>query len=314
MAGDRKDKDVASFNFGLVHAPLTPFLANDRIDYDSYGKLIDFHLRHGAEGLALPMHAGESVSLTVEERMALADFAVKHVGGRAPVIVNVSEAGTSIAASLAAHARQAGAAALIATVPYYWTPPQLMLVEHFAAVGNAGGLPFFVFNSPAEMNEVEFASKSVVELLDRLPDFAGLIDASLDWQYMIEVVTVARAVKPDFQFVSGTEYMISAGAIGATGLLSPLASVSPRLIRGLYDLCRAEKYKDARRMQEDAAMLFRILRDAGVSGLKSAARVMGRDCGNPRPPLSGPTEAKARALSAEFSAIDSMKVEPRGWT
>ena len=58
---------MAHFNFGLVHALLTPFTSS-RIDYDAYGKLIDFHLRNGAEGLALPMHAGESVSLTVEER------------------------------------------------------------------------------------------------------------------------------------------------------------------------------------------------------------------------------------------------------
>ncbi len=307
-----KDKNVSAFNFGLVHAPLTPF-ANGGIDYDTYGKLLDFHLRYGAEGLALPMHAGESVSLTVGERMALLEFAVKHVGGRASLIANVSEAGTSIAASLAAHARQAGAAALVAGVPYYWTPPQHMLVEHFAAIGAAGGLPFFVFNSPAEMNEMEFASKSVVDLLDRLPQFAGLIDASLDWQYMIEVVTVARAVRSDFQFVSGTEYMISASAVGATGLLAPLASVSPRLVRKLYDLCRAEKYKEARGAQVDAAILYRLFRDAGVPGLKAAVRGLGRACGNPRPPLAVLADAEALDLSTELSAVGSIKTEPQGW-
>ena len=56
---------------------------------------------------------------------------------------------------------------------------------------------------------------------------------SLDWQYMIEVITVARAARPDFQLVSGTEYMISAAAIGATGLLSPLAGVAPKLVGNL---------------------------------------------------------------------------------
>jgi 4-hydroxy-tetrahydrodipicolinate synthase len=312
MAGDRKDNNVTAFKFGLVHAPLTPF-ADGRIDHGTYGKLIDFHLRQGADALALPMHAGESVSLTVKERMALAEFAVKHVAGRAPVVVNVSEAGTAIAASLAVHAKQAGAAALICAVPYYWTPPQHMLVEHFAAIGKAGGLPFFVYNDPAEMNEMEFASKSVADLLGRLPEFAGLIDASLDWQYMIEVVTVARAARPDFQFVSGSEYMISAGAVGATGLLSPLASVSPLLVRELYDLCRAEKYKNARRQQEDAAILFRLFRDAGVSGLKAAVQFMGRDCGAPRPPLPALDMAQTQALTAALPAVASVKVEPRGW-
>ena len=184
------------------------------------------------------------------------------------MIANVSEAGTSIAASLAAHAREAGAAALIVSVPYYWKPPQSMLVEHFAAIGVAGALPLYVYNSPDEMGEMEVASKTVVELLGRLPNFAGLIDSSLDWQYMIEVISLARAVKPDFQLVSGTEYMISARAIGATGLLSPMSAVTPRLVRELYDFCRVENYQDARGKQTDLAVLQRLLRQTGVPGSK----------------------------------------------
>jgi 4-hydroxy-tetrahydrodipicolinate synthase len=299
------------FKFGLVHAPLTPFI-DGRIDYATYGKLLDFHIRHEAEALALPMHAGESVSLSAGERQELLEFAVHHVGGRAPVIAHVSEAGTAIAASLAAHATQSGASALIATVPYYWTPPQPMLVEHFVAIGEAGELPFFVLNAPADMAGVEFVSKSVVDLIGRLPVFSGLIDASLDWQYMIEVITVAHAEKPDFQFISGTEYMISAAAIGATGLLSPLASVSPVLVRELYRACRSESYAAARPLQEDAAILFRLLREPGVAGLKAAAAMLGRKCGEPRHPLV--PWRNSEALLQSLSAVKSFSTEPRGWS
>lgn len=299
-----------TFKFGLVHAPLTPF-ANGRIDYATYGRLLDFHIAHGAEALALPMHAGESVSLTVVEREELLGFAIRHVAGRVPVIAHVSEAGTAIAASLAVHAKATGAAALIASVPYYWTPPQHMLVEHFTAIGTAGGLPFFVLNTPSEMADVEFASKSLVDLIGKLPNFAGLIDTSLDWQYMIEVVTVARAENPDFQFVSGTEYMISASAIGATGLLSPLASIAPRLVSNLYRACRAENYVAARPMQEDAAILFRLMRDSGVAGLKAGAAAQGRDCGDPRPPLV--TLRDGSGLQASMAQARSLAAEPRGW-
>jgi 4-hydroxy-tetrahydrodipicolinate synthase len=303
---------VSHFKFGLVHAPVTPF-ANGRIDLAGYGNVLDFHLAGGAQGLALPMHSGESVSLTVAERQALLEFALKHVGGRVPIIANVSEAGTAIAASLASHAGKGGAAAVIATVPYYWTPPQHMLVEHFAAIGEAAKLPLFVLNSPAEMNEVEIASKSVVELLGRLPNMAGLIDLSLDWQYMIEVITVARAARPDFQLVSGAEYMISAAAVGATGLLSPLASVAPKLIGNLYRLCMAEKFAEARPAQEQAAILYRAFRDAGIASFKTGMRAMGRDCGIPRPPLAALTEADSKVLLAELTAAGTMNSEPRGW-
>jgi 4-hydroxy-tetrahydrodipicolinate synthase len=307
-----KEKTVTAFTFGLVQAPLTPF-ANGIIDYDSYGKLIDFHLQHGAEGLAVPTHTGESVSLTVHERQALLEHVIKQVGARVPVIANVSEAGTSIAASLATHARQVGAAALIASAPYYWKPPQSMLVEHFAAIGASGALPFFVYNSPDEMGGVGFTSKSVIELMGRLPYFAGLIDSSLDWQYMIEVTSLARAVKPDFQFVSGTEYMISARAIGATGVLSPLSNIAPRLVHELYDFCRVENYRDARGKQTELAALHRLLRHIGVPGLKAAARVMGRDCGVPRPPLVALANTDYRALAENLSTIKGISSEPRGW-
>ena len=303
---------MSDFKFGLVHAPITPFV-DGRVDLAGYGNVLDFHLAGGAQGLALPMHAGESVSLTVAERQALLEFALERVQGRVPVIANVSEAGTAIAAALARHAAKAGAAAVIATVPYYWTPPQHMLVEHFLAIGEAAQLPLFVLNSPAEMNEVEIASKSVIDLLKRLPNMAGLIDLSLDWQYMIEVISVACAERPDFQLVSGTEYMISAAAVGATGLLSPLAGIAPKLIGNLYALCMAEKFAEARPTQEQAAILYRALRDTGVAGFKTGMRAMGRDCGAPRPPLASLDESETKVLLAQLSAAGTMNSEPRGW-
>jgi 4-hydroxy-tetrahydrodipicolinate synthase len=158
----------------------------------------------------------------------------------------------------------------------------------------------------------EFASRSVVDLIGRLPALSGLIDTSLDWQYMIEVITVARAKKPNFQFISGTEYMISAAAIGATGLLSPLASVAPVLVRDLYRTCRSESYAAARPLQEDAAILFRLLRETGVPGFKAATAMLGRQCGEPRPPLAPWRDCEA--LYRSLSAAKSFQAEPRGWS
>src|SRR5258708_19003909 len=136
---------------GLVHTPVTPFTAERAIDYDRYGRLIEFHIGNGADGLALPMHAGESVSLPDGERRALLEFAIKCVNGRKPIIAHVSETGTGIAAALARHAEDAGATAIVATTPYYWTPPPAMVLEHFSQIGSAVNIPFFLLNPTAEM-------------------------------------------------------------------------------------------------------------------------------------------------------------------
>src|SRR6476646_7514171 len=270
---------------GLVHTPVTPFTRERRVDHDLYARLIDFHLRNGADALALPMHAGESVSLTDEEQRALVAFAIRHVNERAPVIAHVSDAGTAIAARRAEHAQQAGAAAVVATTPYYWTPPPAMLIEHFAQIGAAVTIPFFVYNSPEEMPGTRITAELCLKLIERLPNFAGVVDLSLDWQCMIELLTYAKSTRPNFQLIAGTEHMVSAAAIGATGMFAPLAGVAPRLARKLYDECREGRLVEARAAQEAIAAVRQTLKAGGVASLKAALRAMGRDCGDPRPPL-----------------------------
>lgn len=301
------------FEPALVHTPLTPFAADRQIDFEQYGWMIEFHLRHGAQALAVPMHVGESVSLTDEERRALIKFAVDCTGGRAPVIAHVSDAGTGIAAALARAAQDAGAAAIVATTPYYWTPPTAMILEHLAQIGAAVDIPFFVFNAPEDMAGSRITAALAVKLIERRPNFCGVVDSSLDWQFMIELRTDAARLRPDFALLAGTELMVSAAAIGARGMFAPLAVVAPTLVRRLFDLCRGQNLFEARAVQEDVAALRQILKSGGVAALKAAARAMGRACGNPRPPLLPVPASDEKTLAAAVEALPALATEPRGW-
>ena len=300
------------FQPGLVHTPITPFTAGLQIDFDLFEKLIEFHLRNGAQALALPMHVGESVSLSDAEQRSLIAFTIKQVRGRVPVIAHVSDSGTAIAADRARHAQDAGVAAVVATTPYYWTPPAPMVLEHFAQIGAAVSIPFFILYTPEEL-PTKIDTDLVLKLIARLGNFAGVIDASLDWQFMINIVSNAWRVRPDFQLVSGTEYMVSAGAVGATSMFSSLAGVAPGLVRRLYDICRKEKYFEARKVQEELAELRQSVKRAGFAGLKGALRAMGRDCGQPRPPLDALSAEGYQKLAAELGAQTALREEPKGW-
>lgn len=301
------------FQPGLVHTPVTPFTREDRIDFDIYGRLIEFHLRNGADALALPMHAGESVSLTDNERRTLTEYAIKQVRGRVPVLAHVSDAGTGIAAALARHAEAAGAAAVVATTPYYWTPPPAMVLEHFVQIGAAVRIPFLVHNAPDEMAGTKLTAELALKLMDQAANFAGVVDSSLDWQFMVELVDRARRPRPAFQLLSGAEYMVSAGAIGAKGAFSPLAAIAPGRVRSLYDLCRKDRLFEARKVQEEIAELRQLVKKAGAASLKAALRAMGRDCGEVRPPLRPVAEVEYGALAERLSALAALRAEPRGW-
>jgi 4-hydroxy-tetrahydrodipicolinate synthase len=304
---------MATFKPGLVHTPVTPFKRDHSIDFDAYGRLLEFHLRNGADALALPMPVGEDISLTDKELRELLEFALKQVRRRVPVLAHVNDAGTRIAVERARHAEKAGAAAIVSHPPYFWHPKANMVVEHIVQVGSATRLPFFICSPPVEDVGTPLTTEITLEALQRLDNLAGMVDASMEWVFMTEVISLGRKSRPEFQLVPATDYMVSAGVIGGTGAFSPLSGVAPKLVRQVYDLCSKQQFTQARKAQEDIAALYHVVKMAGFAGLKGAMRAMGRDCGEPRPPARALGEIESGKLAQQIAAMDFLRAEPRGW-
>jgi 4-hydroxy-tetrahydrodipicolinate synthase len=308
------------FKPGLVHTPVTPFLGDQGIDFETYYKIIEFHLQHGAEALALPMPEGEDLSLTDGEQRKLLEFAIGQVGGCVPVIAHVSDAGTALAVARAVHAEKAGAAAIVSHPPYFWHPKPAMVVEHLAQIGSAVDLPFFIYNPPVETAGTSLTTEITLQLIERLPNLAGLVDSSFSWVFMAEAISNGRRLRPEFQLLPGAEFMVSAFVLGGGGAFSPLSGIAPRLVRKLYDLCSKEKYIEARPLQEEIAALHHAVKEAGLSGLKdglagikAAMEAMGRQCGVPRPPVCPLGADRKKRLEREIAGMAFLDDEPQGW-
>ncbi len=308
------------FNPGLVHTPVTPFTGDQSIDYETYTKVLEFHLRNGADALALPMPAGEDLSLTDPEQQKLLEFAIKQVRGRVPVIAHASDAGTALAVDRAVHAEKAGAAAIVSHPPYFWHPKPALVVDHLVQIGSAVGLPFFIYNPPVETAGMSLTTDIVLQLVERLPNLVGVVDSSFDWVFMVEAISNGQRIRPEFQLLTGAEFIVSAWAVGGTGAFSPLSGIAPRVVRKLYELCREEKYVEARPLQEEIAALHHAVTEAGASrlkdglaGIKTAMACMGRDCGVPRPPVHPLGQGERRKLTEVIDGMDFLKNEPYGW-
>jgi 4-hydroxy-tetrahydrodipicolinate synthase len=309
-------------NPGLVHTPVTPFREDRSIDYDCYGRLIEFHLRSGADALALPMPEGEDLSLTDREQRELLTFAVGRVKGRVPVIAQAGDAGTALAVARAREAERRGAAAIVAPPPYFWHPQPAMVVEHLTAIGSAVNLPFYLYNPPVETAGTTLSAEMIRQMSQRLPNLAGLVDAGFSWVFLEEAVLNGRANHPDFQILSGAEFMVSTFILAAPGCgcFSPLSGIAPVRVRELYDHCRAERYGEAREAQEDLAGLHHAVKEAGFSclkdglaGIKAAMARMGRDCGVPRPPVASLDAPRQETLAQQLGGLAFLKNEPTGW-
>jgi 4-hydroxy-tetrahydrodipicolinate synthase len=305
---------MTQFKPGLVHTPVTPFKRDHGVDYDVYAKLIEFHLKNGADALALPMPEGEDMSLKDEELRKIVEFAVKQVKGRVPVIAHVSDAGTAIAVDRAKHAEKAGAAAIVSHPPYFWHTKPEMTLDHLVQIGSAVKLPFLVYQPPVESVGVTLTTKLTLQLIEKLPNFVGVVDAGMDWVYMVEVISNGRRTRPDFQLLPGTDYMVSARVMGGLGAFSALSAVAPKLVRRVYDACQKEDYEAARGGQEDLATLRHLLKHPRLeTGLKVALGAMGRECGVPRPPVRPLGEVERGRMTDALAKLPALRSEPRGW-
>src|SRR5512146_1180567 len=99
---------------GIVHVPVTPFTPENKVDLDTFGRVIEFLLRQKASSLCINLHLAESLNLTLDERKLTAKAAVEVAAGRVPVIVHVSTPGTDQAIELARHAEKIGADCVMA--------------------------------------------------------------------------------------------------------------------------------------------------------------------------------------------------------
>lgn len=304
---------MAKFNPGFVHCPITPFTPNNAVDYATYAKVLDFHIRNGADALALPMPQAEDISLTDPEQRELLAFALRHVKGRVPVIAHVSDPGTMIAVDRARYAESLGVAAIGSRPPYFWHPKPSMVVEHLVAIGSSIKIPFFVCTPPVEDAGTHMTSEMVLEVVERLENLAGLVDASMRFVFMADVASRGRELRPDFDLIAGTDYIVTNNVLGGRGGFSVLASVAPRLARELYELCAKQQFTQARKAQEQMATLHHTVKNAGFAGLKDAMRTMGRDVGTPRPPVDPLDETTAGVLAQRLRGMAFLEREPRGW-
>jgi 4-hydroxy-tetrahydrodipicolinate synthase len=298
---------------GLVHAPVTPFTSDMTIDFEKFGRLIEFHLQSGADAIAVLVTHAEDISLSDEERRNVIETAVKLVRGRVPVVANVSDAGTAIAVDRARFAERCGVAAIASHPPYFWHPKAGMVVEHLVSIGTAVKLPFYLCSPVVEYPGTHLTTDILVKVAERVPNLAGVIDACMDWVFMAEVMTNVAETRPQFQLMPGTDYMVQPGVLGAKGAVSGLSTIAPKLVRQVYDLCASEKFIEARKPQEQLAWLYHVTKRDGVPGFKEVLRLVGRDCGEARPPLHGLTPAQRDALTGEVSRMSFLEAEQYGW-
>ena len=298
---------------GVMQSPITPLKDDFSPDYDTFEKMVDFHVRTGATAISWPHHKGESHNLTMDERKSLAEVAIRTVAKRIPVSIHVSALAVEDTFDLARHAQDKGADAIIAITPYFWRYPPRAIYEHFERLGTTCELPLIVYNSPDYLAGVEFSADLTQRLLERLPNLIAMKEASFNSERFLEILRVALPMRPDFAMIAGVEFLLPSVCLGGKGSYSSAGAICPNLVNRLFDCCESGQWSEARVLQYKLSQLWNLFRDQYPSSLKGGMQIMGRNVGPTRAPLPTASPERIKFIEKTLAELGILDTEPHGW-
>jgi 4-hydroxy-tetrahydrodipicolinate synthase len=230
---------------GSIPPLVTPF-RDGAVDLDAYAKLVAFHVEHGSHGVLVNGTTSEPSTLTVPERNALVDTAIRAARGRIAVVAATGSQSLAETEALTSHAVRAGADALLIVTPYYIRPPQRGLIEYYLAVTREHDVPWMIYHIPGR-TAVSITLETVLELARRSPTFVGMKHAVNDLAFVSDVL----GALPDFRIFVGLEDLsFPMMAVGAIGLMNAVGNLHPRVLADLCDAVGAGDLKRGRALHQ----------------------------------------------------------------
>jgi len=299
---------------GVMQAPVTPLKDDSSFDAAGFEKMVEFHVRHGAPAIAWPHHKAESLNLTIAERKLGAEIAVKTVAKRVPVSIFLGTLSEEDSIDIARHAEKIGADAVLAISPYVRRPTQEEIYDSVVRLGTATALPILTYNSPWRNGEgVEFTADLTRRLIERLPNYVGMKDASFHSEKFVEISRVALKMRPGFSIIQGVEHLLAAYPLGACGSFSSSGAIAPNLCNRFYKSLVERDWETARDCQFRISRLWKLFKEQYPSSLKGAMIMMGRPVGPTRSPLPTATRERIEFLKTQLEELGILQLEPHGW-
>jgi 4-hydroxy-tetrahydrodipicolinate synthase len=197
-----------------AYCPLIVPFSDGKINFDTYGELIERQIAEGTHGLLINATSGEPTMLTVEERGQLVEFAIKVSNGRRPVCAGTASESFEATATLIDRFDKTGADSILVVTPFYSVPPQRGAVAYFGKLGIRTERPFLIYHIPGRTG-FALTVDTLEAIKEQVPHFAGLKNTDTDVGL---VAGALRRLGRDFRIFAGLELptlpMLGVGGCG----------------------------------------------------------------------------------------------------
>ena len=240
---------------GSLVALVTPFDGNNRVDYTSLKRLIEFHVEQGSSGLVIAGTTGESPTLKRSEHIELIGRSIEIAAGRLPVIAGTGSNSTFQSIELSRAVTDPGIAAYMAVVPYYNKPTQEGIFLHYSAIADAIDKPLLMYNVPGRT--VADMLPETVGRLAKHDNIFGLKEATGDIDRLKQIQDV---VDDRFRLYSGDDFTLRPFIEqGGHGVITVSGNVVPRQVATLCKLAREGKAEEAKALDATLQPLNKLL-------------------------------------------------------
>ena len=283
---------------GAAIAIITPMYSDGTVNYNEFGKLIDWQIDNCTDAIVVCGTTGEASTLTDEEHVECIRFAVERTSGRVPVIAGTGSNDTAYAVQLSKAAESVGANGLLLVTPYYNKTTQKGLIGHFAAVADSVNIPIILYNIPGRTGMS--IDVSTVKELSHHPNIAAVKEASGNISYAAKLISECGS---HIDVYSGNDDMIvPIMSLGGKGVISVLSHVIPRETHEMVQYCLDNNFLEATRLQiEYLDLINSLFVEVNPIPVKEALNMIGWNAGPCRMPLCEMTDEHRAILRAALN-------------
>ena len=208
---------------GAATALITPTTA-EGVDYEAFGKLIDWQIQQGIDALVIAGTTGEGSTLNDAEHKEVLRYAIERIAGRVPAIAGTGSNDTAYAIAMSQYACELGYDGLLVVTPYYNKATQGGLIQSFTAIADASTKPLILYNVPSRTGcNIEPATAAA---LAQHPNIAAIKEASGN---ISQVAAIANLVGENMDIYSGNDdQIVPLLSLGGSGVISVLSNLIPK--------------------------------------------------------------------------------------
>lgn len=226
---------------GVYPAITTKFTDQDELDLPLFEKNLKFQLEAGISGIIIGGTLGEATALTDDEKKTLIESALKTVGDKIPVVMNIAEQTTKEAIRQAQLAEANGAHGLMMLPPMRYKATDQETVEYFKAVANATKLPVMLYNNP-----VDYKILITLDMLEQLKECKNITAVKESTRDLTNITRMRNKFGERYKILGGVDTLaLESVLMGGDGLVAGLVCAFPRETVAIFNLAKAGRIEEA---------------------------------------------------------------------